>query len=75
MYQVYGHAQCAYCKQAIQLLATQGKSFTYVDVRSPENADALAMIKAAGFAEVPQIYLNSDHIGGFTELKLNLQGA
>ena len=74
MYQVYGHSQCAYCKQAIQLLATQGKSFNYVDVRAPENSGALAMIKAAGLSEVPQIYLDSDHIGGFTELKLNLQG-
>ena len=72
MYQVYGHSQCAYCKQAIQLLATQGKSFTYVDVRAPENSGALAMIKAAGLTEVPQIYHDSHHIGGFTELKLTL---
>lgn len=74
MYKVYGHTQCSYCKQAIQLLATEGKSFTYVNVRSPENAHALAMIKDAGFEEVPQIYFNYDHIGGFTELKLTLQG-
>lgn len=72
MYKVYGHSQCAYCKQAIQLLATKGKSFTYIDVRSPEQADALAMIKAAGFTEVPQIYLSDDHIGGFNQLKQTL---
>jgi glutaredoxin len=43
-----------------------------VDVRAPENSDALAMIKAAGLTEVPQIYHDSHHIGGFTELKLTL---
>jgi glutaredoxin len=72
MYKVLGHAQCAYCKQAIQLLATKGKSFTYLDVRSPENADALAELKAAGMTTVPQIFYNDEHIGDFNTLKQTL---
>lgn len=72
MYRVLGHSQCAYCKQAIQLLATKGESFTYLDVRAPENADALAELKDAGLTTVPQIYYDDELLGDFSVLQRTL---
>lgn len=72
MFTVVGHSQCAYCKQAIQLLASKGHSFTYLDARAPENAELVAQMKEDGMTSVPQIWFAGefmeDHIGGFAEL-------
>lgn len=69
MIKVLGHSQCTYCKQAIQYLATKGKSFQYLDAREPEQATLVEQLKAGGVQEVPQIWIDGRRIGGFTELK------
>lgn len=72
MFTVMGHAQCAYCKQAIQLLASKGCSFTYIDIRDPDNAQHRKALKDAGLNSVPQVWVSNDFIedliGGFAEL-------
>lgn len=69
MIKVLGHSTCSYCKQAIQYLATKGKSFTYLDAREPEQATLIEQLKAGGVNEVPQIWIDGKRIGGFDKLK------
>lgn len=72
MYTVLGHSQCRYCKDAILLLATRGRSFVYLDAHSPKQAELVANIKAQGHTTVPQIWKDNVLVGGFTELDLSL---
>jgi glutaredoxin len=72
MYVVLGHSQCRYCKDAIQLLATRGRSFTYLDAHSPHQADLLAQVKAEGYTTVPQIWKDNVRVGGFEDLQKTL---
>ena len=71
--QVLGHSKCAYCKQAIELLAVNGRSFLYLDAHQPENAPLLDQIRAEGVKTVPQIWVEDKRIGGFEELKRYLE--
>ncbi|WP_027854443.1 glutaredoxin family protein [Marinobacterium litorale] len=72
MIKVLGHKDCSFCKQAILLLATSGKSFSYVDAREPENAALIQELRDEGISTVPQIWIGNERIGGFNELKLKL---
>jgi glutaredoxin len=74
MYIVMGHAACSFCKQAILLLASKGKSFEYIDVRDPENVGVLEDLKEAGLTTVPQVWANEEHLGGMAELQGYLSG-
>lgn len=67
--EVLGHSQCAYCKQALQFLATKGKSFQYLDAREPENHEIAESLRAEGVNQVPQVWIDGVRIGGFNELK------
>jgi glutaredoxin len=71
--QVLGHSKCAFCKQAIELLAVNGRSFLYLDAHQPENAALLDQIRAEGVRTVPQIWIEDTRIGGFDELKRYLE--
>jgi glutaredoxin len=72
MYRVIGHSQCPYCKQAILLLATKGKSFVYLDAREETNAAFVEQMREKGLSTVPQIWVDEEHIGGMTELQQHL---
>lgn len=65
-YVVYGKVGCSFCDKAKALLDQKGIDFTYVDIG--EDSAALEMIKSRGCRTVPQIVVNGDWIGGFTEL-------
>jgi len=69
MIEVLGHKDCSYCKMAIQYLASQGKSFKYLDAREEENALVVLKLKEEGVSQVPQIWIDGERIGGFSELK------
>eukprot|EP00040_Diaphanoeca_grandis_P009777 m.50107 g.50107 ORF g.50107 m.50107 type:complete len:501 (+) comp21213_c0_seq1:199-1701(+) len=64
---VFSLQTCPHCKRAKQLLTDEGWSFTEISLTDyPEKrAD---MLKLADRLTVPQIFFNSDHIGGATEL-------
>lgn len=70
MYRVYGKPNCPYCVKAIDLLNENELAFEYYDLT--KNAEMLQAIKDLGFKTVPQIWLNGDHIGGYTELQETL---
>ena len=58
---------CSYCHAAKDLLKQQGISYQEIDVRS--NSDEVQqLINQSGQRTVPQIYLDGNPIGGFTEL-------
>ena len=68
---IYTKESCPYCVRAKQLL--QGKNVPYEEHNLENKPDELEALKArTKMRTVPQIFINDQLIGGFTEL-LNLQ--
>ena len=68
---VWSKSQCPYCEQAKQLLAKRGISYEERKIGDGWTRDDL--LEAVPNARtVPQIFLNDELIGGFTELKEKL---
>ena len=64
---VYLADYCPYCHAATRLLSSKGVAFEEVSVEAqPELRDWL--IEASGQRTVPQIFINSRPIGGFSDL-------
>jgi len=64
---VYTQPGCPFCTKAIELLRENGVlAINTVDIN--ENPDAREKMRANGFKTVPQVYHNSDHIGGYEAL-------
>ena len=57
---VYGQEGCVFCVKAVELLRNNGDTIVYKDIREHPNR--------GDFRTVPQIYRNSQHIGGYSEL-------
>lgn len=70
--EVYGHDECPYCLRAKALLQDKGWNYIYYDIkRCPERAKELSnKMKSFGVKNitVPQIFINEDSIGGFSDL-------
>lgn len=66
---VLGHSTCTYCKRAIEHIAIKGHSFTYLDAREEKNAERVTQLRNEGVTSVPQVWINGERIGGFTELR------
>ena len=68
---VWSKYQCPYCEQAKQLLAQRGISYEERKIGDGwTKEDLLEAVPTA--RTVPQIFLNDELIGGFTELKERL---
>ncbi len=66
---VYTTQMCPYCVQAKRLLGERSIPYDEIDVGGD---DALrdAMIECAGGKRtVPQIFIDGNHVGGYTELR------
>jgi glutaredoxin 3 len=64
---MYTTQWCGYCSAARELLRAKGIEFEDIDV----NADPgrrQEMIEKSGGKTVPQIFINDEPIGGFTDL-------
>lgn len=71
---VYTAPACGYCGAAKSLLRAKGVSFREIDV-SEEDGKREEMIRRSGSRSVPQIFIGSEHVGGYEELSaLNQQG-
>jgi glutaredoxin 3 len=57
---------CGYCHAAKNLLQQRGISYEEVDLINGEQAQQLLM--QSGQRTVPQLFINEEPIGGFTEL-------
>ena len=68
---VWGKNQCPYCDQAKALLKMKGIEFEERNINKDYTREAL--LEAVPNARtVPQIFLDGELIGGFTELKAKL---
>lgn len=64
---VYSTAWCPYCMRARALLERKGAQFEEIDVEAQPQQRA-EMIRRSGRRTVPQIFIDSRHIGGSDEL-------
>ena len=70
---VWSKYQCPYCDQAKALLTQKGIQFEEKKIGDGyTKEDLLEAVPSA--RTVPQIFLEGELIGGFTELKKHLQG-
>ena len=66
---IYSKDYCPYCVAAKNLLTQKGVGYDEIDLtQKPELRDDMIK-KAGGRTTVPQIFIGSQHIGGFDDLK------
>jgi thioredoxin reductase (NADPH) len=64
---MYTKQDCPYCEMAKRLLLAKGQTWTEIDVEDdPARRDE--MIERSGRRTVPQIWIGSEHVGGFDDL-------
>ncbi len=64
---VYKTPYCGYCVRAAALLRSKGVSFEEIDVsRDDEKREWL--VETTGQRTVPQIFINGQSVGGYTDL-------
>ncbi|WP_437732863.1 glutaredoxin 3 [Sorangium sp. So ce1335] len=71
---IYVTDYCGYCTMAKRLLSQKQVRFTQINVEDRDDLRAW-LVKASGQRTVPQIFINGNSIGGFSELSaLEKQG-
>lgn len=75
MIEIYGTSACQYCKDAQLLCVARNQDYKYrqVDV----DLDSLTELEerlGQRVRQVPQIFMNGEYVGGYTELKEKLNG-
>lgn len=70
---VWSKDNCPYCVQAKQLLSIKGIEFEERKIGDGyTKEDLLEAVPSA--RSVPQIFLDGNHVGGFTELRAHFAG-
>lgn len=70
---VWSKEDCSFCEQAKKLLQQKGIEFEERKIgEGYTREDLLAAVPTA--RTVPQIFLNEDYVGGYTELRKKLIG-
>ena len=65
---IYTTDWCGYCSAALRLLRSKGVEFEQIDVDG--NAKMRRwLVEATGRTTVPQIFINGEPIGGFTDMR------
>lgn len=67
--EVYTTDTCPYCVKAKSLLGAKGAEYTEINVTGDDDARIALVKKADGMKTVPQIFIDDQHIGGFSELE------
>lgn len=70
MYTIYSTPSCTFCVQAKNLLESKGLDYQSIDIT--QDTEALQKMKEMGVRTVPQIFLDAEYIGGYSELKKSL---
>ena len=65
---IYTKNYCPYCQDAKALLQKKGVAFTEVDLEKQPGRRQEMIDKANGRTTVPQIFINSTHVGGCDDL-------
>ena len=68
---IYGKPNCPQCTSAKSLLESRGIQYDYIDITTTGKS-AAEITGRAGVRSLPQIYLDGEYIGGFTELNTRL---
>lgn len=68
---VYSRTVCPYCTQAKKLLESKG--IEYIEINIDTNAAGRDLLVEHGLKSVPQIFYDSELIGGFDKLKVWLE--
>jgi glutaredoxin 3 len=66
--EIYTTTYCGYCVQAKSFLKSKGLPFTEIDVTGDDAARHALVEKSGGRRTVPQIFINDEAIGGYTDL-------
>lgn len=66
---IYTKGGCPFCVKAKNLLNTNGISFSEINLEHQERSVIDALIAKTNYRKVPQIFINDEFIGGFTELQ------
>jgi glutaredoxin 3 len=69
---VWSKDQCPYCVQAKQLLESKGIEYEERNINNGWDKDDL-LEAVPNARSVPQIFLDEEYVGGFTELRKKLQ--
>ena len=65
---IYGKPQCPYCEMAVTLCEQRGFNFEYIDIQERGMGIAeLHEIVGKPVRTVPQIFIGSAHVGGYTD--------
>lgn len=65
--QVYSKSSCPFCIRAKDLLKNKGVAFEEINLDG-KDAELIALKERTGLRTVPQIFINGQLIGGFSEL-------
>ena len=65
---LYSTRTCGFCRAAKSLLDDKGVSYKEIDISSDPELRGQMMTKANGNRTVPQIFINDEHLGGFSDL-------
>ena len=68
---VWSKNQCPYCTQAKALLESRGIEYEERNIENGWDRDDL-LAAVPGARTLPQIFLDEEHVGGFTELRKKL---
>lgn len=66
---VYGTDYCPYCRAAENLLRAKKVEFEAIDVTHDQGMREKLVELTGGRRTVPQIFINGEPIGGFTDLQ------
>ncbi len=65
---IYTKSTCPYCRKAKALLDAKGQSYKEIDILEHPDRRPEMIERAHGRTTVPQIFINSQHIGGCDDL-------
>ena len=68
MMTVYTKPDCGQCMMTVRVLESKGIDFRAIDLT--DDAEALATVKAMGYAQAPVVVTGDDHWAGFRPDKL-----
>lgn len=75
MIEIYGTSACNWCKEAQKLCVQKNQDYMYHQVDMvPALLDDLEKRLGKRVRTVPQIFLDGDYIGGYSELEEKLNG-
>ena len=71
---IYGTNKCVWCDNVAKDLESAGMDITKIDVSEPENLDEMLKIAGEDAKTVPQVVIDGEYIGGYTETERFLGG-